>query len=638
MSNTHGFVQFPVDGQGKKAPSSVMIECYYENGTIDFAENLAVSFSTSTWTGTIVEVDGTTASGELHIRINEPVPATPALVNGENIIIDAQTYATVSSTTRSVYYFPQNVIAGGSNMTNTLEITDENAAKVTFAGGSPGFDAFGRQQISEATFLGEYLSKYAVSPLEWDIEEDGAATITHIPAHGANLLATTTADGDRAAMTTHLYHKYELGQSQLLQQSLAIGDTGKADVTRVWGYGDSTDGLFFRLQDTTLQVMIRSTTISDLVVDQDDWNIDRMNGEAGEFNPTGLTLDVSKNNIYWIDLQWLGAGRVRFGVIMNGTRYTCHEFNNANVNTAPYMRTGSLPVHYGIVNTAATGSTSEMRVWCSVVSTEGKFQPNESVHFRHIRANEKQDGGKYKKAIMNWHPGRVLFALRPALTVNGVTNRQVAIPTRLSMSNEGSSTMWVQARRDAKFIGSPTWSSFHTESSLEYTEDAFLDMDNRGTQTGMWAIPPNSTENIDITDVFDYRKEHIHLDADGVTQSTHGYSFTCWNMETIIGGSDATDWTCTFAAAGNTITKTAGTDFDTEGFVAGQMMYVRNSDTNQNDGYYIITNVTSTILTVEEIDGSTTSFTSETATAGVTLQAGTKSFFFGSINVAEIDS
>ena len=132
-------------------------------------------------------------------------------------------------------------------------------------------------------------------------------------------------------------------------------------------------------------------------------------------------------------------------------------------------------------------------------------------------------------------------------------------------------------------------------------------------------------------------KLYIELGADGIDQTGFQYVFTAWNMSPIAGGSDAGTYTCTVTAAGNTIIDT-GADFtvanyDGVAFAIGQMIKLRNSDSD--DGYYLLTAVAATTLTVKNLDGSAVSFTGST-TDVVTIQGGTRTLYFGNLNVEEI--
>jgi hypothetical protein len=62
-------------------------------------------------------------------------------------------------------------------------------------------------------------------------------------------------------------------------------------------------------------------------VAQADWNQDPLDGTG----PSGLTLDSSKAQILYMDIEWLGLGTVRTGFIINGAFVPCHNFDHANL-------------------------------------------------------------------------------------------------------------------------------------------------------------------------------------------------------------------------------------------------------------------------------------------------------------------
>ena len=61
---------------------------------------------------------------------------------------------------------------------------------------------------------------------------------------------------------------------------------------------------------------------------QSNWNVDVFNGTGA----SGITLDFSKSQIFFIDYEWLGTGRVRCGFFIDGIPYYCHAIHNSNIN------------------------------------------------------------------------------------------------------------------------------------------------------------------------------------------------------------------------------------------------------------------------------------------------------------------
>jgi hypothetical protein len=129
-------------------------------------------------------------------------------------------------------------------------------------------------------------------------------------------------------------------------------------------------------------MVIRSYTTGiavDTKVAQSSWNGDPLDGSG----PSGITLDPSLVQIFWLDVEWLGVGNVRTGFVINGQFIVCHTFQHANMvgNTKVYMTTATLNPRYEITNTGVTGTSSTMKQICSTVMSEGGYNPSVSVQY-----------------------------------------------------------------------------------------------------------------------------------------------------------------------------------------------------------------------------------------------------------------
>jgi hypothetical protein len=77
----------------------------------------------------------------------------------------------------------------------------------------------------------------------------------------------------------------------------------------------------------------------------------------------------------WIDLQWLGVGRVRYGMVTEGSLHIVHIIRNANLNVTTYMTRATLPLRFEAVATAATNAAGQQLMICGAVVSEGGLQP-----------------------------------------------------------------------------------------------------------------------------------------------------------------------------------------------------------------------------------------------------------------------
>ena len=295
---------------------------------------------------------------------------------GENIKdLDNNTIATVSAG-----YYAINTNANttvGYNNPEAGQFVDQfGSAHMRVQEGNLGLDAFGKLRTSGATLLGEYVFSNGTLPELFSNTLVGDGAVTWDQDRRSTVISVGQDSGDKATHTSNTYHHYLPGSSHQFIGTFALGDTGKAGLVRNWGLFDADNGFMFRNYNGNFAVVVRSSatgTVTETVIDQDDFNKDTVNG-------TGLStmnLDLTKDNIYWIGVQWLGGGRVRFGTYNNGERVVMHEFYGGNNSIYPISQTASLPVCMATTNTAGTASPSEMRSWCQAVYTETTFDIKE---------------------------------------------------------------------------------------------------------------------------------------------------------------------------------------------------------------------------------------------------------------------
>lgn len=250
-------------------------------------------------------------------------------------------------------------------------------------------DANDRLRVSNPTLVFESRHVFDDKPNTWDTLILGTgATSVHTPNQNAMLMTVGSTSGQKIVRQTFRSMTYIPGTSMQLFFTGVLNTEPKTNCrARIGMFDDGTDknetdggdGVFFQLDGTGLSVGLRSSTSgtqSDTIVSQADWNIDRLNGNG----PSTITLDPSKVQVFFIDLQWLGAASVRFGFKIDGKILYCHQFNTANIGTSVYMRRGGLPLRYEIHNTGATSGNSTMKQLCSACFVEsGADNPTEKI-------------------------------------------------------------------------------------------------------------------------------------------------------------------------------------------------------------------------------------------------------------------
>ena len=497
-------VRFPPDSTGKRVAHTAYIHVGYSGGTLVFEEGEEIVGATSGIIGSVIKVIGSVSTGILYLLLNPDSSATATVV-GEALQGNSITHA-IASDTGTPFYVPSIVQSGGNNPKLSQYVDKLGAAYVRFAEGSPQFDAFGKLQTSQQHKIADYNYQYDTLTTDFTTVISGAGVLSHIPNASGVLLSCGTAAGDLVRRTSDEYHTYQAGVSQLLEMTAAVGDMGKTNVDRRWGIYDDNNGLYFQVSGTTLSVGLRSKvtgTVVDEVIPQSAWNGDRVNGAGGVFNLSGVQLDLSKDNIYWIDFQWLGAGNVRFGVIVNGVRITCHELDNSNKRSQSYMTTGSLPLRYMQENTGISASTSEFRVFCAVVKTEGAFTP-----FRRAFTSD---------SFINLTAATAtgLISIRPAQLLNGVDNRSTIYVNSLTVWNGSNKPILFNQYRGPVSVGG-AWVAKGGESAAELNK-TMTSFTGGSTRFGA-IIAPNESKQIDLK-TFESNRRGIRRKAD-ITQLT----------------------------------------------------------------------------------------------------------------------
>lgn len=257
-----------------------------------------------------------------------------------------------------------------NQLDNLLErIVEASPVAVNFYGSA--LDAFGRARFSQPYTLFDSQNRYAKNDLFSETTATGGA-VTYIANESTVNMTTTTSSGSEVVRQTYRSFPYQPGKGLLVMNTFVIGAAQVNQRVRV-GYFNAENGVFFELDGTTLY-MVRRTYVTGTAVDtrvaQADWNGDKLNGTGD----SGLTIDITKAQIFWQDFEWLGVGSVRTGFIIDGQTIICHTFQNANTLDRVYMTTAILPVRYEIHNTGTTATAGSLRQICSTVISEGGYE------------------------------------------------------------------------------------------------------------------------------------------------------------------------------------------------------------------------------------------------------------------------
>jgi hypothetical protein len=294
------------------------------------------------------------STGNVYVRTDANVSIENANVTVGNVGITSLGNVDISGNSLPV--------TGNINILNDVD----NSVPISFVPAQS--DAFGRLRVSNPLTLFDTQARY-FDHGQFVSNITGAATSTY-NANSSTFLLAVSSTGDSIIRETIKTFVYQPGKSLLVLNTFAM-NTPTADITQRVGYYNTDNGIFFEVNSTTKNMVIRSYSTGSIVEDriaQSSWNGDKLDGTG----PSGITLNPALTQIFWTDIEWLGVGSVRTGFVINGQFIICHTFNHANEagNINTYMTTACLPIRYELTS---TGPAATMRQICSTVISEGGY-------------------------------------------------------------------------------------------------------------------------------------------------------------------------------------------------------------------------------------------------------------------------
>ena len=206
----------------------------------------------------------------------------------------------------------------------------------------------------------------------WDTKIVSGSSTSHNVDRASTMMTVTTASGSSAIRQTKQYINYQPGKSLLTFQTFVLGTSVDGVIKRAGRYEDN-NGIYLEQSGSSVNMCLRSSVSGTPIVtsvSQSAWNLDTMDGSG----PSTKTLDLSKAQIYFSDLEWLGVGRVRTGFVIGGVPIAVHEFTHSNIIDSAYMSTPNLPFRFEIENFGSAVTASLEHICASAIS-EGGYDP-----------------------------------------------------------------------------------------------------------------------------------------------------------------------------------------------------------------------------------------------------------------------
>lgn len=329
--------------------------------------------------------------------------------------------------------------------------------------------AFGEQVVIELSPQWQQSFEYTVS--NTDLNENivtGSGTVTQATALAVVSTGTTTASEARLKSTHHARYKAGLGG---IARFSARFTTGVAGTFQYAGLVDEHSGVGAEFENgyaigfngvTPTVTRFQNDAPFDVV--QNDWD-DPLDGSG----LSGVTMDFTKLNVFYIQFQYLGAGPIYFWTEDpdTGVPFRFHTIKYANANDTPSTYN---PNYHMTLYADNQATTSDLIVYCASYGyfVEG---PTELVEFHQP---QNTTSTQVKTTVTT---EVAIVTIRNKATYAGKVNYIDLIIERLGASLEASSANnlgTARAVKNATLGGTPAWNDINTTNSI-------VEMDIAGT-------------------------------------------------------------------------------------------------------------------------------------------------------------
>lgn len=377
-------------------------------------------------------------------------------------------------------------------------------------------DAFSRTRVSEPLTLFDSSHRFRDNGL-WSQNLTTGGTTSFVANQGLVDLTVSTSSGSEVIRETFKTFAYQPGKSLLVLNTFVFASSQSGLRQRV-GYFGSDNGFYLEQNDSTINFVKRSLVTGSVVntpIERSHWNIDTMDGTG----PSGQILDLTKVQILFMDFEWLGAGTVRCGFVINGEFYTCHKFHHANLIDSTYITTACLPIRYEITNTSSTSTSSTMKQICSTVISEGGYEIRGEAH-----SVGSTISSPYTLALAG------TFYPVVSLRLKSTKLDAVVIPTGINcLAKDTGNYNWILVENGTTIGG--TWSS-HIDSVVEFNISGTTFSGGRVVHSGLFTSTNqgSSLGGLDREGLFDHQ-----LRRNSFTGTTQEFTL-CVAAETVGGG------------------------------------------------------------------------------------------------------
>lgn len=308
--------------------------------------------------------------------------------------------------------------------------------------------AFGEVMVAQPEPVMQVDFVYGLNSRLVTTSNTGSGTVTS--SNNMAVVSSSATSSSTALLYTDRYLKYRAGQGAMATFT-SVFTGGIAGTKQYAGLATPTlsDGLMFGYDGNVFGIWY-ITNGSQTHIPQSSWNVDKLDGTTTATNKSGTLLDPTKGNVYRIQYQYLGFGKIEF-MIENedGSFHTVHRIDYANNYEIPSLGQPSLNMLLYVDNGAVSSDVTVKSASMSA-SLQG-----------YKRYLGPRNGVNNNKSAITTETN--IFTLRNATTYNGKLNRaSVRLRTISFGTNAGGTPSGIATLKliiNATLGGSPSFST-----------------------------------------------------------------------------------------------------------------------------------------------------------------------------------
>ena len=353
-------------------------------------------------------------------------------------------------------------------------------------------DAWGTQKVVQDISIIQGLFTFDVPPSQWHVSENGVEiptlTSTRATSITGRLNATSgNTPGDVLHLESRRHPKYQPNRGIKWAASIGFKDASLDGILRAGFIVEEETGIYFKtIGDGSLYACVRRAGVE----------------THAELITFPFTIDITKGNIYDIQMQWRGVGDIKFfaGDPATGLLVLVH--------TIKFL--GTLDEGLSVNNPAlsagfhAENVSQEVSLWCGCVDVTvegGNRQP-------------EQYGAITSTVTVS--SGAGILAVKSPLLIAGKPNTRDVSIARMVIASDRKVTVKAYRTRDPAAITGGTFATFLTGSYMEKNDTMTAVNTALMEEFASFKVPAGGTISkdnpaIDVIDFFMVHGDYIVL-------------------------------------------------------------------------------------------------------------------------------